>query len=241
MQDRVNRLAVRTVADDLFSASAGDDVDGAGERREVSRLVRCGLPHKDALRAGPLLGDGGGGFEDGWSVGEETAVPEVGAAAFEDVDVVSLQVETERGTGFVFAVDGDEVFGMDLRRYLFRELRGGEDRSEGLETEVGGEEEAEGSGGECEGRGVGLRFFSQDKRCEWADEKAKRGDGEGEPEEAEGLGVEVEEVAHAEGVVAGVLGEEGGEIRITGRGFGVEEEVGGGDGEEGTEGEEDVQ
>ena len=53
-------------------------------------------------------------------------------------------------------------------------------------------------------------------------------------EEAEGLRVKVEEVAHAEGVVGGVLLEEGGEVDVCGSGgFCVEEEVGGGDGEEG--------
>ncbi len=65
----------------------GEDVDGAGQRAGscVGRVGE-GLPEEDALRAGPFGGEAGGGFEDGWGVGEEAAVPEVGAAAFEDVD-----------------------------------------------------------------------------------------------------------------------------------------------------------
>ena len=53
---------------------------------------------------------------------------------------------------------------------------------------------------------------------ERADEEADGGEGEREAEEAEGLGVEVEEVAEGEGVVAGVLREEGGEVGVRGRG-----------------------
>ena len=172
--------------------------------------------------------DGCGGFEDRRGVGEEAAVPEVGAAAFEDVDVVALEVEAEGGTGFVFAVDGDEVSGVDLRGDLLGELGGGEDRREGLKAEVGGEEEAEGSGGEREVGGVGFGCaFAEKKRGERAGEEARSREGQREAEEAEGLRVEVEKVAHAEGVVAGVLGEEGGEVGVGGGGLGVEEEVDG--------------
>ena len=46
-------------------------------------------------------------------------------------------------------------------------------------------------------------------------------------------------MAHAEGVVAGVLGEEGGEIGVGCGGFCVEEEDEGGGGEEGAEDEEE--
>ena len=51
-------------------------------------------------------------------------------------------------------MDGDEVFGVDLRGDLLREMRGGEDGGEGLEAEVGGEKEGEGSGGEGDVSGV---------------------------------------------------------------------------------------
>ena len=58
------------------------------------------------------------------------------------------RIEAERAAGFVLAVDDDEVVGADLRGDGLGELRGGEDGREGSEAEVGGEEEAEGSGGE---------------------------------------------------------------------------------------------
>ena len=45
-------------------------------------------------------------------------------------------------------MDRYEVFGMDLRGDLFCQLRRGENRGEGLESEVCGQEESEGSGGE---------------------------------------------------------------------------------------------
>ena len=53
-------------------------------------------------------------FEDGGGVGEEAAVPEVGAAAVEDVQGLgsgagALEVEAEGAGAFVFAVDDDEV------------------------------------------------------------------------------------------------------------------------------------
>ena len=51
--------------------------------------------------------EGLGGFEDCGGVGEEAAVPEVGAAAFEDVEVAVLEIEAEGAGGFVFAVDDD--------------------------------------------------------------------------------------------------------------------------------------
>jgi hypothetical protein len=73
-------------------------------------------------------------LEDLWGIGEEAAVPEVGAAAFEDVDEVggwgegrgsgggwsgvgagALEVEGQRAAGFVFAVDTDEVVRVDLQ------------------------------------------------------------------------------------------------------------------------------
>ena len=46
-------------------------------------------------------------------------------------------------------------------------------------------------------------------------------------------------MAHAEGVVGGVLGEEGGEIGVGWWGVGVEKDAGCGDGEDGAEDEED--
>ena len=115
------------------------------------------------MRAGPFFGESLRSFEDVRGVGEEASVPEVGAAAFEDVDVAALEVEAERAAGFVFAVDDDEVFGVDLRGDGFGELGGGEDRGEGLQAEVGGEQEAEGSGGEGESGGVGFGLSAEEE------------------------------------------------------------------------------
>ena len=208
-----------------------------------------GLPEEDALRAAPLGGDGLRRLEDGWGVGEEAAVPEVGRAAFEDVDCLrgscgagsagALEVEAEGAAGLVFAVDADEVLWMNLGDDGFSELRGGEDRGEGLEAEVRGEQKAEGSGGEGDVGSVGPGFAPQDEREQWAEEEAERGEGEGEAEETEGAGVEVEEVTHAERVVAGVLLEEFGEVGVGCGGFGVEQEDEVRGGEEGSEDEED--
>ena len=147
---------VGLVAEYLFAAGSCEDVDGSGEGWELVGWVGEGLPEEDALGAGPLLRDGLWGFEDGRGVGEEAAVPEVGAAAFEDVDVASLEVEGQRAGGFVLAVDDDEVLRLNLRGDGFGELGGGEDGGEGLQAEVRGEEEGEGSGGEGEVGGVGL-------------------------------------------------------------------------------------
>ncbi len=83
------------------------------------------MPEEDALGAGPFGGQGGGGFEDPGGVGEEAAVPEVGAAALEDVEelrgvglgrvgVGTLEVEGEGAAGLVLAVEDDEVVGVDL-------------------------------------------------------------------------------------------------------------------------------
>ena len=44
------------------------------------------LPEEDAAGAGPFEAEGEVVFEDCGGVGEEGAVPEVGAAAVEDVD-----------------------------------------------------------------------------------------------------------------------------------------------------------
>ena len=101
-----------------------------------------------------------------------------------------------------------------------------------------GEQKAEGSGGEGDVGGVGPGFAPQDEREQWAEEEAERGEGEWEAEETEGAGVEVEEVTHAERIVAGVLLEECGEVGVGCGGFGVEQEDEARGGEEGSEDEE---
>ena len=71
-----------------------------------------------------------------------------------------------------------------------------------------GEQKAEGSSGEREVCGVRFGAACGGEASERADEEAERGERERKAEEAERLRVQVQEVAHAEGVVAGVLGEE---------------------------------
>lgn len=108
-------LAVGLVGEDLLSAGAGEDVDGRGEGEGWAVAVGGVLPKEDALGSGPPLGDRWRGFEDKWGVGKERAVPEIGAAAFDEVEIVSLEIEAEGGAGFVLAVDGDEVLRVELR------------------------------------------------------------------------------------------------------------------------------
>ncbi len=88
---------------------------------------------------------------------------------------------------------------------------------------------------------MGLRASAEDESGEWAEEESDCCDCERQAEEAEGLRVEVEEVAHAEGVVAGVLGEELGEVGVGCGGAGMQEEVdaGGGEDRAGDQGEDD--
>ena len=80
------RLAVGLVADDLFASGFYENVNGAGKGGELVGWVGEGLPEEDALGPDHLAARDCGGFEDVRGVGEEAAVPEVGAAAFEDVE-----------------------------------------------------------------------------------------------------------------------------------------------------------
>ena len=217
------------VAEDLFAAALGDEVDLAGEGRDVVRARsrgRCGGP-------GHFEAEGDGVFEDGWGVGEEAAVPEIGAAAFEDVDgfgvgVGAVEVEAEGAGGFVLAVDDDEVGGFEFGGDGVGELARGEDGGEDLQADVGGEQEGEGGGGEPEIGGVGFVVAAEEPVGEGSDEEGDGGEEEGVAEGAHGLGVEVEEVAEGEGVVAGVLFEEGGEVGVGCGWWSVEDEEAGG-------------
>jgi len=101
------------VAQDLFASALGDEIDAAwkcgGGLAEV-------LPEEDAAGLGPFEVERDGVFEDAGGVGKEAAIPEIGAAAFEDVDgfgfgVGSMEIEAEGAGGFVFAVDDDQVGG----------------------------------------------------------------------------------------------------------------------------------
>jgi len=223
------------VADDLFATGFYENVNRSGKWGELVGWVGERLPEEDALGAGPFFRETLGSLEDCRGVGEEAAVPEVRAAAFEDMNEVggagdgfvgagALEVEGQGAASLVLAVDGDEIVRVDLGGDGFGQLGGGEDGGKGLEPYVRGEQEAEGSGGEGEIGGVGLRASAQEEGGEGAEEEAEGGEGERESEEAEGTGIEVEEVAHAEGVVGGVLGEEGGEVGVGGRHVGAEKD-----------------
>ena len=66
--------------------------------------------------------------------------------------------------------------------------------------------------------GVGFVVAAEEPVGERADEECDGGEDERVAEGAHGLGVEVEEVAEGEGVVGGVLFEEGGEVGVWARG-----------------------
>ena len=69
-------------------------------------------------------------------------------------------------------MNDDEVLRLHLRRDGLGELRGGEDRGEGLQAEMRGEEEGEGSGGEGQIGGVGFGFQAKEQGGEGAEEEA---------------------------------------------------------------------
>ncbi len=102
-EDRYS-LAVGLVADDLFASGFYENVNGTGKWGELVGWVGQGLPEEDALGTLPLGGEGGRGFEDFGGVGEEATVPEVGAAALEDVDELALR--KGRGSGSPMFQDG---------------------------------------------------------------------------------------------------------------------------------------
>ena len=107
------------------------------------------MPEKDAAAFGPLEIEGDVVFEDVGGVGEEGAVPEVGAAAVEDVqglgsEAGALEIEPEGAGALVLAVDDDEVVGFQLWRDGGGELLRGEDGGEDLQANVGSEQKGEG-------------------------------------------------------------------------------------------------
>lgn len=95
---------------------------------------------------------------------------------------------------------------------------------------MGGEQEGEGCGGEPEIGGVGFVVAASEPVGEGSGEEGDGGDEERIVEGSHGLGVEVEEVAEGEGVVAGVLLEEGGEVGVGAGWGGVDGEESGGEG-----------
>ena len=125
----------------------------------------------------------------------------------------------------VLLVDDDEVVWVNLRRDGFGELRGTEDRGEGLQAEVRSQQKSEGSSGEGERGSVWLGPPAQEVRRERAEEEADCGERERQAEEAERLRVEVEEVAHAHGVVAWVLLQQRSQVGIRRRRTRMQQEV----------------
>ena len=162
------------------------------------------------MRCGPVPfgGEGGGGFEDGRGVGEEAAVPEVGAAAVEDVDEVggggdrvvaveagaavgagALEVEGEGAAGFVLAVDDDEVVADGLAgRWLRRvaaELRTG---AKVCRPRWAARRKPKAPAARARLAAWGRVRRRRRTGGERAEEEAERGEGERQAEEAEGAG-----------------------------------------------------
>ena len=209
---RLPLLVLLPVRQDPFAAVRGYDVDRGWQLQDGAVRVVWVFPEEDALGAAPSGGDLLAAVEDFGGVGEEGAVPEVGGASFDEVKVVALEVEAEGGAGFVLAVEDDAVFGFELRGDGAGESLRGKGGREEDEASPGGEQEEEGSGGEREGGGLRVIAAAEEEVGERAASEGYGGEQQGEAEEAEGAGVEVEEVAEGEGVVAGVLDEEGGEV-----------------------------
>jgi len=131
----------------LLAAGLGDEEGLAGELGGVFGFG----PEEDAAVAGPEKLDGEVVLKDGWGVGEEGAVPEVGGAAVEDVeggvgldagagggvDVGgALEVKGEGASGFVLSVDDEDVGeagagGFELGFEGGGEWLGGEDGGKG--------------------------------------------------------------------------------------------------------------
>ncbi len=167
-------VGIGLIAEDLFASALGDEVGFAGQAGDWFVEV---LPEEDAACFGPLEAEGDIVFEDVGGVGEEAAVPEVGAAAVEDVDgsrvvVGTVEVEAEGAAAFVFAVDDDEVVGFEFGCDGAGELARGEDGGEDLQADVGGEQEGEGCGGEPEVGGVGFVVSAAEPVGEGAGKKA---------------------------------------------------------------------
>ena len=233
-------VGVGLVAENLFAAALGDEVGLAGQGGEGLAEI---LPEEDAAAVGPLEAEGYGVFEDGWGVGEEGAVPEVGAAAFEDVDGLvfaagAMKIEAEGAGALVFAVDDDDVVGLEFRGDGFGELVRREYRGEDLQAGVGGQQEGEGCGGEPEISGVRFVVAAAEPVGEGSGEECYCGEEQRAAEGSHGLGVEIEKVPEGEGVVAGVLFEERGEVGAGAGRLSVQDEESGDEGSEGAEDEE---
>jgi len=227
-------VRIGLVAEDLFATALGDEVGLAGERRDGVVEV---LPEKDAAGLGPLQIEGQGVLEDMWGIGEEATVPEIGAAAVEDVEVVPVEVKAEGAGAFVFAVDDDDVGGFEFGGDGDCELSGGEDRRKDLQAEVRGDQEDEGCGDQAEVRSVGSIVATAEPVGQGSTGERDCGENERVAEGAHGLRVQVEEVAEGEGVVTGVLFEERRQVGVRAWWVGVNGEESGDQRGDGTCGE----
>ena len=104
-------VRIGLVAEDLFTAALCDEV---GLTRERGDGVAEILPEKDTAGFSPFEVEGEVVLEDWWGVGKEAAVPEIRAAAVEDMKgfgpgTGAVEVEAEGAGRFVFAVDDDDV------------------------------------------------------------------------------------------------------------------------------------
>ena len=198
--------------------------------------------HKeDAAGAGPELVEGIFGFEDLWGVGPEAAVPEAVDVSSEKVDLL-LGVEDESRAGGEFAVEDDLVGGLDAGSVDGEgEVFGAEDGVEAGEAFMRGEEGDGHGGGQSQVRGVGASGAAQEVADGADDEHAKDNGGEGAAEEAHGVSGEVEEVAEGEVVELGVGGDKGSYVGAGGGMGGRDGEVSADDGDEGGQGDEEVE
>lgn len=74
------------------------------------------------MRARPLQVERGLVFKDVRCVRKETSVPQVGAAAFKDVEIISLQVKAQRASCFILTVNDDNIIGLQYGRDDIGEL-----------------------------------------------------------------------------------------------------------------------
>ena len=100
------------VGQDGFASGCGEGVDGAERCEVVGAGGGVVGEEEDAARAGPELAEAVFGFEDVRGVGPEAAVPEAVDVAIDEVDLVG-GVEDERGARGEFAVEDDEIVGLD--------------------------------------------------------------------------------------------------------------------------------
>ena len=188
---------VGLIGEDLFAAGCRDHVAAAAEFGDVAGFG----PEKDPAIAGPEKLKGEVVLEDGRGIGEEGAVPEVGGAAVEDVEIGGggvgltwpVEIEAQGAGGLVFAVDDDDVGKagagcFELRLDSGGELLGRKDRGEDAQARVGGEKKEEGADGEADGPAVRVEVAAKAPAEEGAPEEHDGGKDEGYAEGSHGAG-----------------------------------------------------